>query len=163
MRKIMNKLIFLFIWILTASLLMAACATSPRAPVFDQLKGENCSLNTPPTASARGFYPPHAYPMRLYPVAPRYNYSGCQWVWISYAKKNALDYRAAVLFDKGRPTTYIVDAPWVHSGVTCHYDGEKISKTISLGSSGDLGCASEAKLLNLLNVKPKENDWWEFW
>jgi hypothetical protein len=126
--------------------------------------GENCDLKSPPASAARGARPPHAYPMRMFPVAPGASYTGCQWIWISYRSRESWDYSAVTQFEKGEPVMHVVSAEFVSSGVSCEYqDGALTKKTIRPGSPGDLGCASTGRLKHILGLTPKENEWWELW
>lgn len=154
----MNKHKVLYVWLLITSFFMTGCAT--------QHKAENtidaCKLTKPPVESAKGYFPPHAYPMRLFPVAPGDSYSGCQWIWISYGSADVWDYSAVTLFEKGIPITHNVKSEYFGIDMSCHYHENDVSKIITK-SPDKIECASESRLRALLNIKPKENTWWEFW
>ncbi|MFA7350501.1 MAG: hypothetical protein WC009_07040 [Methylotenera sp.] len=154
----MNKHKMLYIGLLMTSFFMVSCAT-PRNP-DDAI--DACKLTKPPDKSAQGYFPPHAYPMRLFPVAPGDSYSGCQWIWISYGSPDAWDYGAVTLFKNGVPITHDVKSEYFGIEMSCRYDGENVSKLITK-SPDEIKCASSSRLRALLNLKPKENTWWDFW
>ena len=127
------------------------------------IDGANCSLSAPPEAAAKGARPPHGHPMRLYPVDPGTEYSGCQWIWISYKNKTSWDYQAVTLYVEGDPVVHRVTTAAFRSEMICKYSNGVVSEKTGNGSNYDPGCSSSARLRTLLTIKPKENDWWEFW
>lgn len=154
----MNKHVVLYVLLLIASFSVAGCATPHKTD--DTI--DTCKLSKPPAKSAQGYFPPHAYPMRLFPVAPGDNYSGCQWIWISYESIDTWDYSAVTLYEKGVPITNHVKSKYFGIDMTCHYNGDNVSKVITQ-SPDKIECASNSRLRALLIMKPKENTWWEFW
>lgn len=154
----MNKNIIFHVWLLITGIFMAGCVSTRNANGTI----DTCKLSKPPAKSAQGYFPPHAYPMRLFPVAPGDNYSGCQWIWISYESSDAWDYSAVTLFEKGMPITHYVKSEYFGIDMACNYSWDHISKVITK-SPDKMECPSNSRLRALLNMKPKENTWWEFW
>ena len=71
----------------------------------------HCSLRTPPETAAKGVRAPHRLPMRLFPVTPGATYTGCQWVWVAYARPDVWDYSSVTYYDNGNPRVQRITYP----------------------------------------------------
>jgi hypothetical protein len=128
--------------------------------------GLNCDLRAPPEAAAKGIHPPRRLPMRLFPVKPGAQYTGCQWIWISYGTPSTWDYWSVTYYEAGVPRIQRIRFPPlpVQSTVqTCVYaaaDGR--ARRLVEGNDWQQDCRGANELRNLLVVTPKENDVWDF-
>jgi len=130
-----------------------------------RLDGKNCDLAVPPFEAARGAFPPHAYRMRMYPLAPGTTYSGCLWIWISYDSKTSWDYRVVAKYESGSPVFYREAMNTFDGLITCSYrDGIALETSSTTGDKPwKRYCRSAENLRALLTITPPEDDWWEFW
>ena len=125
----------------------------------------NCGLRMPPEAAARGVRPPHRLPMRMFPVNPGGQYTGCQWFWIAYARPDVWDYSSVTYYENGTPRFQRVTYPPLPVQVTiqnCVFEADGKVRKVVEGSDNQMDCHAARHLKELLLVKPKENDWWDF-
>ena len=128
--------------------------------------GLHCGLKAPPEAAAKGIGALHRNPMRLFPVNPGAQYTGCQWVWIAYGTPTSTwDYSSVTYYEGGVPRIQRVRYPPlpVQSTIqTCVYDADGRAQKVVEGNDWQHDCHSARQLQELLRVTPRENDWWNF-
>ena len=124
----------------------------------------HCGLQTPPEAAARGFRPPYRQQMRMFPVNPGVQYTGCVWIWIAFGMPAAWDYSALTYYEGGAPKVHRVTYPPLPVQATiqkCVFDADGQVRKL-LDGSWQQDCPSSRQLQELLRVTPKENDSWTF-
>jgi hypothetical protein len=127
----------------------------------------NCSLASPPEAAAKGVRPPHRQPMRLYPVNPGVQYTGCQWIWIGMARPDVWDYHSVTYYENGSPRLNRITFPPLpvqRTIQTCVFDAAGEARKSSVeGNDWQIGCPVARRLQDFLTVNPPEGGAWDFY
>ena len=148
-------------------LFVLAALLPPDATALDiPASAQHCSVATPPEASAKGFRPPHRNPMRLFPVNPGAQYTGCQWIWVAYASPAVWDYWSVTYYEAGTPKVQRVRYPPLPVQSTsqrCVYGADEKAQKLVEGNDWQRECLSARQLRELLVVTPKENEVWDFY
>lgn len=146
---------------LVAALFIAAPALAQEIP----RDAPNCGLRAPPEAAAKGVRPPHRLPMRMFPVNPGGQYTGCQWIWIAYARPDVWDYSAVTYYENGAPRLQRIAYPPLPvqgSLQTCVYGADGGALKRVEGNDWQIECRSARQLQELLRITPKDGDGWDF-
>ena len=129
-------------------------------------EASHCNLQAPPEAAAKGIHPPRRLPMRLFPVNPGAQYTGCQWIWISYGTPTHYwDFWSVTYYEAGTPRVQHVRFPPLPvqpSVQKCVHAPDGQVRKIVEGNDWQQDCRSARELRNLLVVTPKENEVWDF-
>lgn len=145
--------------------ILCALLLSARAAAQDiPAGGLHCGLQMPPEAAAKGFRPPYRQQMRMFPVDPGAQYTGCLWIWIAFGTPAAWDYSAVTYYEGGAPRIHRVRYPPLPVQATiqmCVFDADGQVRKV-LDGSWQQDCPSSRQLQDLLRVTPKENDSWTF-
>jgi hypothetical protein len=126
----------------------------------------HCGLRAPPDAAATGVRPPRRLPIRMFPVNPGDNYTGCQWFWIAMARPDVWDYSSVTFYENGAPRVQRITYPPLPVQITIQkcvmgHDGQA-RKVVEAGNDWQLDCPGARQLREWLRVIPKENELWEF-
>jgi len=102
--------------------------------------------------------------MRMFPVNPGPQYTGCQWIWISFGFPPAWNYSAVTYYEGGTPKLHRVTYPPLPVQVTiqeCVFDADGTVRKV-IDGSWQQDCPISRHLQELLLLTPKENDSWTF-
>ena len=103
--------------------------------------------------------------MRLFPVTPGEAYTGCQWVWVAYARPDVWDYSSVTYYENGNPRIQRITYPPlpVHVSVQrCLFGADGNARKVVEGSDWQLDCDGARQLKERLLLVPKENAVWDF-
>jgi hypothetical protein len=103
--------------------------------------------------------------MRMFPVHPGENYTGCQWFWIAYARPDVWDYSSVTYYENGAPRVQRISYPPLPvqgSIQKCVVGADGGVRKLVEGNDWQIDCRSARQLQDLLRVTPKEGDGWEF-
>lgn len=105
--------------------------------------------------------------MRLFPVNPGAQFTGCQWIWIAYGTPiDPWDYSAVTYYEGGTPRAQRVKYPPLPVQATiqtCVFEAGGTVRRRVEGNDWQHECPSASRLRELLLVTPKENDLWDFY
>ena len=126
----------------------------------------HCRLQAPPDSAAKGFRAAGRQPMRLFPVNPGAQYTGCQWIWIAYGTPiNPWDYVAVTYYEAGVPRIQRVTYPPLPvqpTVQTCLFESGGTVRRIVEGNDWQHACPSPQQLRQFLLLTPGDGAAWDF-